>query len=108
MLSVAFSVGIDVGKNYLDVDFFPIAKPFRVVNEPTGIAKIVSVLRARRVGRLVLEAIGSYARGVICALVEAAFQVFVVNPRRIKAFRDAEGLIGAGSLCDATGPRLLV
>jgi transposase len=98
-------------KNYLDVDFFPIAKPFRVVNEPTGIAKIVSVLRARRVGRLVLEAIGSYARGVsgvICALVEAAFQVFVVNPRRIKAFRDAEGLIGAGSLCDATGPRLLV
>jgi len=33
MLSVTFSVGIDVGKNYLDVGFFPIAKPFRVVNE---------------------------------------------------------------------------
>jgi transposase len=101
MLSVTFSVGIDVGKNYLDVGFFPIAKPFRVVNEPTGIAKIVSVLRARSVGRVVLEAIGSYARGVICALVEAGFQVFVVNPRRIKAFRDAEGLIAKTDRLDA-------
>ena len=34
------------------------SKPLRVVNEPTGIAKIVSVLRARDVGRVVLEAIG--------------------------------------------------
>ncbi len=82
MLSVASSAGIDVGK--LDVGFFPAAKPLRVVNEPTGIAKIVSVLRARGVGRVVLEAIGSYARKVICALVEAGFPVFVVNPRRIK------------------------
>ena len=87
MLSVASSAGIDVGKQYLDVGFFPAAKPLRVVNEPTGIAKIVSVLRARGVGKVVLEAIGSYARKVICALVEAGFQVFVVNPRRIKAFR---------------------
>jgi len=47
MLSVASSAGIDVGKQYLDVGFFPAAKPLRVVNEPTGIAKIVSVLRAR-------------------------------------------------------------
>jgi transposase len=101
MLSVASSAGIDVGKQYLDVGFFPAAKPLRVVNEPTGIAKIVSVLRARGVGRVVLEAIGSYARKVICALVEAGFQVFVVNPRRIKAFRDAEGLIAKTDRLDA-------
>ena len=75
MLSVASSAGIDVGKQYLDVGFFPAAKPLRVVNEPTGIAKIVSVLRARGVGKVVLEAIGTYARKVICALVEAGFQV---------------------------------
>jgi transposase len=101
MLSVASSAGIDVGKQYLDVGFFPAAKPLRVVNEPTGIAKIVSVLRARGVGRVALEAIGSYARKVICALVEAGFQVFVVNPRRIKAFRDAEGLIAKTDRLDA-------
>jgi Transposase IS116/IS110/IS902 family len=71
MLSVASLAGIDVGKQYHDVGFFPAAKPLRVVNEPTGIAKIVSVLRARGVGRVALEAIGSYTRKVICALVEA-------------------------------------
>ena len=54
-LSVASSAGIDVGKQYLNVGFFPAVKPLRVVNEPTGIAKIVSVLRARGVGRVVLE-----------------------------------------------------
>jgi transposase len=101
MLSVASSAGIDVGKQYLDVGFFPAAKPLRAVNEPIGIAKIISVLRARGVGRVVLEAIGSYARKIICALVEAGFQVFVVNPRRIKAFRDAEGLIAKTDRLDA-------
>src|SRR5271165_3594269 len=40
------------------------------------------------------------ARKVICALVEAGFQVFV-NPRRIKAFRDAEGLIAKTDRRDA-------
>ena len=49
MLSVASSAGIDVGKQYLDVGFFPAAKPLRVVNEPTGIAKIRVVGWANRI-----------------------------------------------------------
>jgi transposase len=53
------------------------------------------------VSKVVLEAIGSYGRKLICALVEAGFSVFVVNPRRIKAFRDAEGLIAKTDRLDA-------
>ena len=73
MLSVASSAGIDVGKQYLDVGFFPAAKPLRVVNEPTGIAKIVSVLRARGVGRVVLEAVAIVAS-------ESVMQTFLYLP----------------------------
>jgi transposase len=53
------------------------------------------------VSKVVLEAIGSYARKLVCGLVEAGFSVFVVNPRRIKAFRDAEGLIAKTDRLDA-------
>jgi transposase len=73
----------------------------RAVNEPIGIAEIISVFRARGVGRVVLEAIGSYVRKIVCALVETGFQVFVVNPRRIKAFRDEEDLIAKTDRLDA-------
>jgi hypothetical protein len=49
MLSVASSTGIDIGKQYLDVGFFPAAKPLRAVNEPIGIGKIH--FRSSRQGR---------------------------------------------------------
>ena len=50
-------------------------------------------MRERGVAKVALEAIGGYGRKLVAALIEADLNVFVVNPRRIKAFRDAEGLI---------------
>lgn len=101
MLSVTPSAGVDVGQTWLDLGFFPFAKPFRAPNSPEGIEKIIAALRAKGAARVVLEATGSYARKLVCALVEARFPVFVVNPRRIKAFRDAEGLIAKTDSLDA-------
>ena len=40
---------------------------------------------------MVLEAIGSYTHALVQALAAAGFAVGLVNPRRIKAFRVAEG-----------------
>ncbi len=101
MLSIVPSAGVDVGQQYLDLGFFPFAKPMRVTNTQEGIDKIVSTLRRKSTTKVALEAIGSYARRLVCALSEAGFQVFVVNPRRIKAFRDAEGLIAKTDRLDA-------
>jgi transposase len=101
MLSIAPSAGVDVGQQYLDLGFFPAAKPLRVANTEEGVARIVALLREKGVGKVAIEAIGSYARKLVCALVEAQFLVFVVNPRRIKAFRDAEGLIAKTDRLDA-------
>lgn len=101
MLSIVPSAGVDVGQQYLDLGFFPTAKPLRVANKEEGIAKIVCLLREKGVSKIAIEAIGAYARKLVCALVEAGFSVFVVNPRRIKAFRDAEGLIAKTDRLDA-------
>ncbi len=41
--------------------------------------------------RVVLEAIGPYTLRLVHRLASAGFEVGLVNPRRIKAFREAEG-----------------
>jgi len=95
------SAGVDVGSLWLDLGFYPFAKPIRAANDEEGIEAIVAALRLRGVGKVALEAIGGYARKLVTALVEVDFRVFVVNPRRIKAFRDAEGLIAKTDRLDA-------
>jgi transposase len=85
------AAGIDVGKSFLDVGMAPAAHNFRVPNAPDGVAVIIDRLRRLKVKRVVLEAIGPYGAALIAALRGNGFEVGVVNPRRIKAFRDAEG-----------------
>jgi transposase len=85
------AAGIDAGKLYLDVGIEPSRSRFRVANAPEGIACLIGRLHQVGVHRVVLEAIGPYGQAVIAGLSEAGFAVGMVNPRRIKAFREAEG-----------------
>jgi len=87
----ACAAGIDVGKSFFDVGMAPSGHNFRVPNAPKGVAVVIGRLRRSRVRRVVLEAIGPYGAALIAALRTSGFEVGVVNPRRIKAFRDAEG-----------------
>ena len=82
--------------------FTPSSSRFARANSEAGIATIVAALRQPGVGRVALEAIGGYARKLTAALIEAGVTVFPVNPRRIKAFRDAEGLIAKTDRLDAS------
>jgi len=85
------AAGIDAGQKHLDVGIAPAGKTFRVPNTSAGIAKIIDQLAALNVRRVVLEAIGPYAQHLVDTLSRAGFEVGIVNPRRIKAYRDAEG-----------------
>lgn len=85
------AAGIDAGKRFLDIAIAPGGRSFRVDNAPEGIGVLVERLARTDVKRVVLEAIGPYATAPVRALSEAGFEVGLVNPRRIKAFRDAEG-----------------
>ena len=95
------SAGVDVGLRWLDLGFYPFVKPIRAPNSDQGIETIIAALRERGVAKVALEAIGGYGRKLVAALIEADLNVFVVNPRRIKAFRDAEGLIAKTDKLDA-------
>jgi transposase len=100
-MTLSLAAGIDAGQKFLDVGFAPSGKTFRVANAPAGIANIIQRLAAAGVKRVILEAIGPYAQRLVQALSLAGFEVGLVNPRRIKAFRDAEGLRAKTDRLDA-------
>ena len=87
----ACAAGVDVGRDYLDVGLAPSGRTFRVGNGPQGIETVVERLRRSGVGKVVLESIGGYGARLVRALAEAGFEVGVVDPKRIRALRIAEG-----------------
>jgi transposase len=90
-MTAALAAGIDAGKFFLDLAIAPSGRALRVPNNPRGIDVIRATLERCGVRRVVLEAIGPYAAALVRALVGAEFQVGLINPKRIKAFREAEG-----------------
>ncbi|MEI9963939.1 MAG: IS110 family transposase [Caulobacteraceae bacterium] len=87
----ACAAGVDVGRDYLDVGVAPSGLVFRTDNGASGIEALVRRLKREGVGRVVLESIGGYGARLVRALADAGFEVGVIDPKRIKALRIAEG-----------------
>lgn len=90
-MTIVLAAGVDVGRDWLDVAVAPSGRSFRAPNAPAGIALIVDRLARLGVHRVVLESIGAYGARLLRALAGAGFEVGVVDPRRIRALRLAEG-----------------
>lgn len=90
-MTAAGAAGVDVGRDYLDVAIAPQGRGFRVSNTAWGVEAIIGRLRRAGVRRVVMESIGGYGAGLVRALAGTDFEVGVVDPRRIKALRIAEG-----------------
>jgi len=91
MTGLACAAGVDAGRDFLDVAVAPSGRTRRLANAPQGVAALVAWLARNKVTRVVLEAIGPYAARLVRALADAGFEVGVVDPRRIRAWRTAEG-----------------
>lgn len=99
MSEVLVVVGIDVSKSKLDVALLKadvVGKPKNKVfnNSATGHKELVQWLLDRGAApsqtHLCMEATGPYSEVVALTLIEAAWQVSVVNPARIKGFAQGE------------------
>lgn len=91
MTTMACAAGVDVGRDWLDVAVAPVGRAFRAPNAPAGLKVVTARLKRAGVARVVLESIGTYGTPLVRALARAGFQVGVVDPRRVKALRLAEG-----------------
>ena len=88
-------VGVDVSKSHLDVHIHPISKKIRVENSELGIALLVKRLSSfgTNVSQIVCEASGGYEVFMKNILHAAGYNVWSVNPRRVKAFIESEGVL---------------
>ena len=96
-------VGIDVSKSRLDVSVWPTSSthPSAFDNHPKGHAALIAWLQDVAPRLIVLEATGGYQRPVVAALAAAGLPVVVVNPRQVRDFARAVGILAKTDALDA-------
>ncbi len=94
-------VGIDVAKDKFDVHLWPEHKAFTFDNTTAGIDALVERLAQHVVRLVVIEATGRYERRVATALMDAGFEVAIVNPRQPRDFAKSTGQLAKTDMIDA-------
>ena len=94
-------IGIDVSKNKLDVADAPESFAERFDNDHAGHGQLVKRLPEPDACLVVLEATGGYEKAVVLALVQAGYVVSVVNPRQVRDFAKALGILAKTDSIDA-------
>jgi len=101
MDETGYFVGIDVSKAMLDVHVRPGDGRARFDNNSTGWAELVAWLSPFSVVRVIMEATGGYERKAAQELLRQGLQVCVVNPRRVRDFAGASGVLAKTDRLDA-------
>jgi transposase len=94
-------VGIDVSKGRLDVHVWPAGQALAVDNTPAGVSELLGRLRPLSVRLIVIEATGRYERRAAFELMDAGYEVAVVNPRQPRDFARATGRLAKTDAIDA-------
>jgi transposase len=93
-------VGIDVAKDSLDVAL-PENKKLRVPRDRHGYQQLLAALPAPGTCLVILEATGGYEREVVAELLSQAHHVAVVNPRQVRDYARALGILAKTDELDA-------
>jgi transposase len=94
-------VGLDVAKDHLDLAVRPTGERWHVPNTDAAFPDLVVRLQAVAPTLIVLEATGGYEHGVLSALAVAGLPVAAVNPRQVRDFAKALGLLAKTDQIDA-------
>lgn len=94
-------IGIDVSKQLLEVGVHQSAYHFSCPNDPQKFPTLISELISLRPARIVLEATGGLERLLLQALQAVGLPVVVINPRQVRDFAKALGLLAKTDRLDA-------
>jgi len=94
-------VGIDVGKENLDVNIYGETKVERFSNSNSGIRALIQYLSAKTKVHVVMEASGGYERLAVQLLRKSGLQVSVVNPTLVRRFAQGMGTMAKTDAIDA-------
>ena len=85
------NVGVDTGKNQLDIYIRPLDIDFTVSNDEKCIKQAIKKLKKHTITRVIIEATGRLEQPFIMACADAKIPFVVANPVHIKRFADAIG-----------------
>lgn len=85
-------IGVDISKNNLDVCFYPINKFLKVKNSIEGIEIFIKELAQCNIKQIACEATGGYESLLKQMLQSNGYNLWIVDPRRIKGFIIASGM----------------
>lgn len=94
-------IGIDVSKATLDVCVHEAGSAFTVPNDEAALHGLREKLAGFKPELIVLEATGGYERLCAAALAQAGLPVAIVNPRQVRAFAVATGVLAKSDKVDA-------
>jgi transposase len=94
-------VGIDVSKNRLDIAYGDEGDVWHVRNDGNGFEILVKKLQEVQPVMIVIESTGGYERPVMYAMGNAGLPIAQVNPRRVREFAKAIGLLAKTDKIDA-------
>lgn len=101
MMTAPVYVGIDIAKASLDVAVRPSGDTWSATMDEADLVRLVTRLQALAPALIVLEATGGYEIPVVSALAAVGLPVVVVNPRQVRAFAKALGLLAKTDRLDA-------
>ena len=85
------NVGVDTGKDFLDIHIRPLNEYFKVSNNKKGIGEAIKRLRKLDIERVVIESTGRYEAEFVTACAKVGIPFSVVNPVHVKRFAGAIG-----------------
>lgn len=94
-------VGIDVAKDSLEVCIAPEGTTATFAYDSAGVKQLLRRLPEPDSCLVVLEASGGYQRRLVTELVDAGHRVAVVNPRQVRDFARAFGILAKTDAIDA-------
>jgi transposase len=94
--------GVDVSKARLDACIEPGATFASFDNDAAGIAELAAFCRQHQAGLAVMEATGGYERQPFLLLWEAGMPCAMTNPRSVRRFAEAMGILEKTDRIDAS------
>lgn len=94
-------VGIDVSKDRLDVAVLPSGKSWSTANRNEEIQPLVKRIGSLKPGLIILEATARLEMPLVGAMAAAGLPVAVVNPRQVRDFARASGILAKTDRLDA-------
>ena len=101
MKDITTFVGIDIAKKSLDVATLPATTPRTFSHDTKGRKELLNNLPQPETCLVVIEATGGYERLLVADLLDAGHLVAVVNPRQVRDFAKAFGILAKTDRIDA-------